>query len=427
MPPASSLHTSISRSAVQSEQRLILVVDDSKLQRKILSSSLARWGYDVIEADSGEAALQICLERKPEIIVSDWIMPGMTGIAFCKEFRALSTQDYGYFILLTSKSEKNDVAEGLDAGADDFLTKPVNGNELRARITAGERIIDMQRELTEKNKVISETLKELQRLYDSLDSDLIEAKKLQQSLVPEQFKRIGASDLSLLLRSSGHVGGDLVGYYSAGAGHLGLYSLDVSGHGISSALMTARLAGYLSGSAPDQNIALEKDESGVYHPRRPVDAIEMLNELVLDEMETEHYFTLMLVDVNLETGFVRFGQAGHPHPVIQRADGRIEQQGAGGFPVGLMSGVQFGQFDAQLEPGDRILLLSDGVTECPNADDEMLGEEGIEALTRDLADVAGPAFFEMLMWKLCEFAGSNEFPDDVSGVLFEFHPERRDR
>ena len=427
MPPASSLHTSISRAAVQSEQRLILVVDDSKLQRKILSSSLARWGYDVIEADSGEAALQICLERKPEIIVSDWIMPGMTGIAFCKEFRALSTQDYGYFILLTSKSEKNDVAEGLDAGADDFLTKPVNGNELRARITAGERIIDMQRELTEKNKVISETLKELQRLYDSLDSDLIEAKKLQQSLVPEQFKRIGASDLSLLLRSSGHVGGDLVGYYSAGEGHLGLYSLDVSGHGISSALMTARLAGYLSGSAPDQNIALEKDESGVYHPRRPVDAIEMLNELVLDEMETEHYFTLMLVDVNLETGFVRFGQAGHPHPVIQRADGRIEQQGAGGFPVGLMSGVQFGQFDAQLEPGDRILLLSDGVTECPNADDDMLGEEGIDALTRDIADVAGPEYFEMLMWKLCEFAGSNEFPDDVSGVLFEFHPERRDR
>lgn len=408
------------------EKRLILVVDDSKLQRKILSSSLTRWGYDVIEAESGEAALQICLDRKPEIIVSDWIMPGMTGITFCKEFRALSTQNYGYFILLTSKSEKNDVAEGLDAGADDFLTKPVNGNELRARITAGERIIDMQRELTQKNKVITDTLKELQRLYDSLDSDLVEANKLQQSLVPEQFKRIGASDLSLLLRSSGHVGGDLVGHYSAAEGHLGFYALDVSGHGISSALMTARLAGYLSGSALDQNIALQKHKDGSYSARPPGEAIEMLNELVLDEMDTEHYFTLMLADLDLRTGLIRFAQAGHPHPVIQRADGTIEQEGAGGFPVGLMSGVAFGVFDVQLHPGDRVLLLSDGVTECPNAKDEMLGEEGVEAFVEQLASTKGAAFFDALMLKLSTFAGTEHFPDDVSGILLEYQPDRRE-
>ncbi|MEE4187598.1 MAG: SpoIIE family protein phosphatase [Roseobacter sp.] len=400
----------------------MLVVDDSKLQRKILSSSLIRWGYEVIEAESGQDAMDICLEKNPQIVISDWIMPGMTGIDFCKEFRALTSDSYGYFILLTSKSEKNDVAEGLDAGADDFLTKPVNGNELRARITAGERILDMQRELKQKNQVIGETLQELQRLYDSLDKDLMEAKKLQQSLVPEQFKRIGQSDLSLLLRSSGHVGGDLVGYYSAGEGHLGLYALDVSGHGISSALMTARLAGYLSGSAPDQNIALEKAADGSYCPRPPLEAIETLNELVLDEMETEHYFTLMLADVDLRTGLVRFAQAGHPHPLVQRADGRIEQEGTGGFPVGLMSGVAFGEFEVQLSAGDRLIIMSDGVTECPDADGSLLGEGGIEAILDDLRGVSGPKFFEALMWRLCEFAGETAFPDDVSGVLFEYQP-----
>ena len=408
-------------------KRRILVVDDSKLQRKILSSSLIRWGYDVIEADCGDSALAMCIEQRPDIVVSDWIMPGMTGIEFCKEFRALTSASYSYFILLTSKSEKNDVAEGLDAGADDFLTKPVNGNELRARITAGERILEMQRELTQKNEMIGETLKELQRLYDSLDSDLKEAKKLQQSLVPEQFKRIGESDLSLLLRSSGHVGGDLVGYFEAGEGHLGLYALDVSGHGISSALMTARLAGYLSGSAKDQNIALEKRSDGSYGTRPVLSAIETLNELVLDEMDTEHYFTLILADVDLDTGLVKLAQAGHPHPLIQRKDGTIEQFGAGGFPVGLMSGVTFGANEVQLYPGDRLMILSDGVTECPNAQGDLLGEEGLEDMARSLEDAKGLDLFESLVWKLCEFAGTADFPDDISGVLFEFRPQSNER
>jgi phosphoserine phosphatase RsbU/P len=408
------------------EKRLILVVDDSRLQRKILSSLLNRWGYEVIEAESGQQALELCIARRPELVLSDWIMPGMDGIEFCRRYKELTCESYGYFILLTSKSEKNEVAEGLDAGADDFLTKPVNGNELRARITAGERIIEMQRELTRKNRVISETLDELQRLYDSLDSDLMEAKKLQQSLVPERFKELEGGHLSLFLRSSGHVGGDLVGHYSACEGHLGLFALDVSGHGISSALMTARLAGYLSGSALDQNIALKKNEDGSYSPRPLNEAIEMLNELVLDEMETEHYFTLMLANIDVTSGIVKIGQAGHPHPVVQRRTGEVEQEGTGGFPVGLMSGVTFSEFETKLDPGDRLIILSDGVTECPNELGDMLGESGLSAMMNDLFNVSGPLLFETLVWKLCEFAGNSEFPDDVSGIMFEYQPDARE-
>lgn len=397
----------------------MLVVDDSRLQRKILSSSLKRWGYEVMEAESGEAALELCEQRLPELILSDWMMPGMSGIEFCKAFRGLSADSYSYFILLTSKSEKNDVAEGLDAGADDFLTKPVDGHELRARLTAGQRILEMQRELTLKNQVITETLDELQRLYDSLDSDLIEAKQLQQSLVRERAKAFDGGDLALMLRSSGHVGGDLVGFFPAAEGHLGLFSIDVSGHGISSALMTARLAGYLSATALDQNIALEKTETG-YRSRPPAEAIRTLNEMVLDEMETEHYFTMILADIDLATGRVVIGQAGHPHPVIQRADGTLEQDGTGGFPVGLMAGVTFSQFEMQLSPGDRLLILSDGVTECPASEGEFLGEDGLEQLLPDLEQVTGEAFFEALIHRMTEISGLTEFPDDVSGLLFEF-------
>ena len=402
-------------------KRRVLIVDDSRLQRKILSSSVKRWGYEVSEADSGDVALELCKSDPPDIVLSDWMMPKMNGLEFCDAFRNLPGDHYGYFILMTSKSEKGEVAQGLQAGADDFLSKPVNANELRARISAGERILDMQRELTEKNRMISETLQELQRVYDSLDSDLIEAKKLQQSLIRERKKSFDTGELSLLLRSSGHVGGDLVGFYPAGDGHLGLYAIDVSGHGISSALMTARLAGYLSASAPDQNVALERLDDGTYRSLPPDQVIETLNDLVLDEMETEHYFTLLLADVDLKTGKMVLGQAGHPHPAVQRSDGSVEQTGTGGFPVGLMYGISFESFEIQLNPGDRIALLSDGVTECPNLDGDMLEEDGLAKMMTELRDIKGPAFFEALMWNLSSFAGADDFPDDVSGVLFEFN------
>ena len=96
--------------------RRVLVVDDSRAQRRILAVQLQRWGYEVIEAASGEAALDLCAGQVFDIVLSDWMMPGMTGLEFCRAFRALPREGYGYFILLTSKSEKAEVADGLEIG-----------------------------------------------------------------------------------------------------------------------------------------------------------------------------------------------------------------------------------------------------------------------------------------------------------------------
>ncbi|SHJ85624.1 sigma-B regulation protein RsbU (phosphoserine phosphatase) [Shimia gijangensis] len=400
--------------------RRVLLVDDSRLQRRILSASLARDGYEVLEAETGDQALKICRESPPDLVLSDLIMPGMDGLEFCQAFRALPGDQYGYFILLTSKSEKEEMVRGLEGGADDFVSKPVNAHELRARISAGERILRMQRELTDKNRMISDTLDELQRVYDSLDRDLIEAKKLQQSLVRERYLDFGTGAVSLELLSSGHVGGDLVGQYRVNDHCVGLFSIDVSGHGISSALMTARLAGYLSSSSVDQNVALQKaaDGSQTYLP--PHEVIARLNHIIMDELETELYFTMFLAVIDLRSGSVEMAQAGHPHPVVLRSDGTIEQDGPGGLPVGLISGAEFTPFETTLGPGDRLLILSDGVTECPNETGEMLGEDGLADMVSSLARQSVDTLLEELIWRLGEFAGGSGFPDDVSGVLFEF-------
>lgn len=401
----------------------VLIVDDSRLQRRILSASLSRMGYEVREAESGRAALDICDAWPPDMVLSDWIMPAMDGLEFCKIFKKLPRDGYGYFILLTSKSEKDDVAQGLEGGADDFLSKPVNGVELRARLAAGERIIQMQRELTSQTKVVSQTLQQLRAVHDSLNQDLIAAKKLQQSLVREKHKIFENAELSFTLLSAGHVGGDLVGYFPISDRQVGFFAIDVSGHGVSSALVTARLAGYLTSASPEQNIALYYDDAGNICARSPAQVVSDLNRIVLEEMETDHYFTVILALADMQTGLTTLCQAGHPHPLVRRRAGAIEQNGTGGLPVGLFEDVEFEEFQVQLEAGDQLLLTSDGITECPNVDDVLLGEKGFERLMRKLVGLGGPQLLEALVWLLSEYADDAGFPDDVSAVLYEFKPQ----
>lgn len=400
--------------------RMVLVVDDSRVQRKILSSQLARAGYTVIEAASAEEALDMVRLQQPDLVISDWMMSGMTGLDFCRQLRCLGLENYIYFILLTSKTETAEIAHGLDVGADDFLIKPVSGDELRARIAAGERILRIERELKDKNRLLTSTLSELQGLYDSIDRDLMEARKLQQSLVREHQRNFGNAEVSLLLSPSGHVGGDLVGFFPINARRVGFFAIDVSGHGITSALMTARLAGYLSGNSPEQNIALVLNDFGIYDARPPAELAEALNGVVLKEMQTENYFTLAYADVDLISGRVVMVQAGHPHPAIVRADGSVEFHGNGGMPVGLIEGATYDEFEALLLPGDRLFLMSDGITEAEDRHGLQLGQDGLSTMLGQCIGDRGSAFLDRLTERLNSYT-DGEFSDDVSGVYFEFH------
>lgn len=394
-------------------RRAILIVDDSEVQRRILAASLKRWGYEVIEAATGVDALAILNARPVDIVLSDWMMPGMDGPELCRAFRSLTRAHYGYFILLTSKTGKEDVARGLDVGADDFLSKPVSPSELRARLAAGERILAMAEELIEKNA-------KLQAAHDSLNRDLLEARRLQQSLIPERYHDFGALRLSLLMRPAGHVGGDLVGQFRINEQKIAVFCMDVSGHGVASALMTARLASYLSGSSPGQNVALEPNEFGIFRMRPPHEVAAALNDLLLREMETDLYFTMCLAEIDLRTGFVRLVQAGHPNPAVQRASGEVEFVSGGGLPIGLFDHATYEMQEVQLRPGDRFLIYSDGLTECEGADGKLLDEEGLSRLLDELGGIDGNAFLDALVWNLEKFAGSSEFVDDISCVFVQY-------
>ncbi len=416
-------------SAITQEQPLpgqarhVLVVDDSRAQRHILSMQLRRWGYRVTGCETADAALQICGGEDVDIIISDWMMPGLTGLEFCRQFRALGRESYGYFILLTSKSEKTEIADGLEAGADDFLAKPVAGSELRARLRAGERMLAMQTELLSKNRVIATTLIELQKLYDSLDRDLIEARKLQQTLVRDRVRDYGWAKASLLLRNSGRVGGDLVGSFQVDDDRVAVYSIDVSGHGVASAMMTARLAGFLTGSSPEQNLAFQKGPNGGQELLPPNMVAERFNRLMLEEIQAEQYFTMVFAVVDRRTGQLDLVQAGHPHPMLIRSSGQIIRLGQGGLPIGLIAGATYDQQVVQFGAGDRLVLVSDGFTECPVSAGQDFGEEGLIDSLKQSAHLAGSDLLEALVWDLARQAGNESFPDDVSGLVLDLSDE----
>jgi len=133
----------------------ILVVDDSTLYRKLLQDNLSKEGYSVVLAENGREAKNALSEHRPSLVITDWEMPDITGIDLCKAIR-LRAEFYTYIILLTGKTEKEQIIEGLAAGADDYLTKPFHSGELLARVGVGRRVSELHRQIQAKNLLLEE-------------------------------------------------------------------------------------------------------------------------------------------------------------------------------------------------------------------------------------------------------------------------------
>jgi len=126
----------------------ILIVEDDPVSRRLLEVTLKKFGYDVIATSNGNEALEVFQGPSvPSLVISDWMMPGMDGLELCRNIRGMKKSSYTYFIILTAKGGKEDVIKGLDAGADDFLTKPFNSEELKYRVKIGERIINLEQRI----------------------------------------------------------------------------------------------------------------------------------------------------------------------------------------------------------------------------------------------------------------------------------------
>jgi two-component system, cell cycle response regulator len=135
----------------------ILAAEDNPISQTMLRSMLTKWGYEVVTAGDGNEAWQILQSPEaPRMAILDWMMPGQDGVEVCRRLRAAGQEPYTYVLLLTARSDSQDLVEAIDAGADDYLTKPFNSSELRARLRAGRRIVELQEQLLEAQAALRE-------------------------------------------------------------------------------------------------------------------------------------------------------------------------------------------------------------------------------------------------------------------------------
>ncbi len=143
----------------------VLIAEDDPVSRRVLEATLLKWQYELtVVSDGIEAWEAISCESPPHLLILDWMMPGLDGSEICRRVRELPEGDLFYIVLLTAKSQPDDIVKGLDSGADDYITKPFNREELRARIHTGQRVIRLQDRLAERVKELEEALRQVRTL-----------------------------------------------------------------------------------------------------------------------------------------------------------------------------------------------------------------------------------------------------------------------
>ncbi|MDH5655639.1 MAG: response regulator, partial [Spirochaetia bacterium] len=241
----------------------ILIVDDDDYLRAILSRYLSKLGHTVIEADNASTAFELLVQNKIPMVISDWIMPGENGIEFCKKLRKYGFSYYIYFILLTSKNTQEDIIEGLDAGADDFIKKPFNKEELKVKIRSGERVINLEKDLADKNLNLQQANRKIEEAYLRMRQDLEMAAKFQIKLLPETNIQISDNlNFEWIFLPSDFVAGDLFNYFQINDNYTAFYLFDVSGHGVSSAMLSFTLNRELFPNRNSSNLIFNTNADG---------------------------------------------------------------------------------------------------------------------------------------------------------------------
>jgi sigma-B regulation protein RsbU (phosphoserine phosphatase) len=391
----------------------VLIVEDSPVYRRLLARMLAQWGYTVSEAENGIAALDILANQPVSLVISDWEMPEMDGLSLCREIRSRQFGHYVYVILLTAREAPDDLTLGFDAGADDFLSKPVEQSELRARLHAGARVLSLESTLAARNARLSEALRQIEQ-------DLEVAARIQQSVLPAHQQRHQDYFSDWIFLPSAWVSGDIFNVFPLD-NHLGFYCVDVSGHGVGAAMMSLAVARqFLHGRAVERFLFTADNEVA-----SPAEVVRILNgRFCSDEVEIVSYFTMIYGVIDLATGEGRLCQAGHPTPFIVTPEGEARTVGNGGAPVGLMPDLCWTDVNFSLAAGERLCLFSDGITECENLVGEQFGQMRLQASLQAGAGLTLnellPQFARHLVhWR----SGDNKEPlamaDDVSLLVIE--------
>ncbi|MCP9849415.1 PP2C family protein-serine/threonine phosphatase [Cyanobium sp. Morenito 9A2] len=383
----------------------LLLIDDDRILQLVLQRVLKREGAEVLLASDGRTGLAMAREHAPHLVLCDWNMEGMDGLEVCRHFKADPQLSAIFFILLTSRSEVKDQVMGLDAGADDFLTKPVEAAELTARVRAGMR-------LYESNQSLRELSLDLERQKRQLEEEMSRAADYVSSILPSSLK--GPISIESLFLPSQRLGGDCYDFYWLDQDHFVVYMLDVSGHGLAAALPSISIHNLLRSNAIDSSIRCH-----------PAQVLENLNAFFQMGQQNEQYFTIWYGVYRPTTRNLTYASAGHPPcfllPGQAETGESIQQLKTNGMPIGLFEEVTYLEQVQSILPGSLIYLYTDGIYECLPSDNQRVTWDLDQFKNHLLAtSLPEPPALPALLAEIRQLSGSPTFNDDVSLMQIRF-------
>jgi sigma-B regulation protein RsbU (phosphoserine phosphatase) len=460
----------------------VVIAEDSRMQAKMLQRRLEEAGHRVRWGETGAAALALVRERRPDIIVSDIEMPEMTGYEFCKAVKGDAALRTIPFILLSTLADPIDIIRGLDAGADNYVTKPYEPDYLLGRmrsllatplddgadaaaaaagtlevslagqtfrVQAGRQqvlnlLVSTFENAVAKNKELVVANQELSVARDSLEKsntelvglnaeisrrnahmvrDLEAAAKVQRSLLPADDATLESAQVAWRYVPCASLAGDFLNVFPLDAEHAGLFVVDVSGHGVPSSLMAVTVGRFLAPKLTESSLLVRQGADGSVVVVPPAEVANQLNRLFQADEFSGLYFTILYGVLHMPTGRLDYVSGGHPALArVPASGGDVELHGAEGFPIAFVPDVTYEQKSLQLAAGDRIYLYSDGVPEAMDADKQPFGEERMNACLRESRSRPLDESVAGLLTAVEEWCRPNGPLDDVTILGLEWRP-----
>jgi sigma-B regulation protein RsbU (phosphoserine phosphatase) len=374
----------------------ILVVDDDAVSRKILAQLLASAGYQCRECEDGTEALELMRAQQPSLLLLDFELPGLNGAEVLKSLRSDSDPAIAQIptIMLTGHGSEESEVRCLQAGADDFVTKPVNAAVLRARIETQLRLRSMRRQLERQNDELEEWRRNLER-------DLAAAQLTQQSLIPQKPPTIAGWEVAACYRPVIQVGGDIYGWLRMKDSRILFWIADGTGHGAAAALLTT--------------LAKLLFHHGTVEHDGPAMVMEAVNNDFRSIFGARSFMTAMCVAVDPATGRATVVGAGHPPVLIARHSGGTESIASVAPPLGLIEHPEFTETIVDLDSGDAFLLYTDGLFGAAKGERLRLTPERLERML----DPSAPSAEALLRGILNQAApenGKDALPDDMAAL-----------
>lgn len=382
---------------------VILLVDDDEITRASMAGRLKRLGHRVIEAAEGNAGLAAIRAQRPDLIILDWMMPGMDGPSVCENIRADPDLKSSQVVLMTAHDRPEQIAEGLSRGADDFLSKAASKQEVLARVQANLRQSALVRQIEHTRDDLDRSHRLLSAKQAELESELQSAADFVRAQLPLPGLPAPGVSMQWAYQPSLALGGDLFQVSSWGEDALGLYILDASGHGVSAALRAVALMSFLR----EDNLA---KAVGSLDPGAIITEANRLFPLTQDG----EYFTLWVGRLDISSRMLSYATAGHGGAFLQASDNGSRWLSMASLPLGFDSQSTFESMHTPLLSADRLYLFSDGIYEAPSPAGELWGRERLQASLEAHRSHSLAQSIAGTMATARQWLAGDVFPDDVA-------------